>query len=55
MKSIGLLAVLAAALLPGISTGQNQDDMKAYPASIEGLTRMVFRVPAVEHEDDHLV
>jgi ecotin len=55
MKSIGLLAVLAAALVPGISAGQNQDNMQAYPASIEGLTRMVFRVPAVENEDDHLV
>jgi ecotin len=55
MKSIGLSALLASVLFPGISGAQNQDDLKAYPAAIDGLTRMLFRVPAMENEADHLV
>jgi ecotin len=55
MKPIGILAAFAAFLSLGIAAGQDQDDMKPYPAAEAGLVRMVFRVPAVENEADRLV
>lgn len=35
--------------------GEPPEDLKPYPAPSEGVTRAVFRVPAVEHEADRKV
>jgi ecotin len=48
--------VLLAGLLPPVLVAAPvEDDMKPYPAPVEGVTRMVFRVPALENEDQRKV
>ena len=55
MKSLTILAALAALLLAVTGLAQNQDDMKPYPAAEPGYGRLVFRVPEREDEANHQV
>lgn len=55
MKYLSLCVVLVWLLPPAVSAGQMPDDMKPYPLPEPGVTRAVFRVPAVENEQDRKV
>jgi len=55
MNYLTLSALAATLLSPALAAGQNADDLKPYPAPQQGVIRTVFRVPAVENEDDRKV
>lgn len=55
MKAVWLIIVVAALLPLEMMAEQDKKDMKPYPAPDHGFERMVFRVPAVENEEDRKV
>ena len=55
MKYAGLFTVMVLLLTPTANAGKEMEEMKPYPAAEEGLTRMVFRLPTVENEEDRKV
>jgi ecotin len=51
-----LLCALLVSLLPVVSAGQEiKNDLKPYPEPAPGVIRTVFRVPAVDREDERKV
>ena len=46
---------LASVVLPSVAAAQTLADMRPYPEPEEGFTRMVFRLPALENEEDRRV
>ena len=55
MRYSSLCAVLALVLPPVASAGQDADEMKPYPLPEPGVSRAVFRLPAVGNEQDRKV
>jgi len=55
MKTASLIPFMAAAMIADVSAANGADEMKPYPAADAGFVRMVFRLPAVENEQDRMV
>lgn len=55
MKKLKYVLLLAGCLPVFVAAGGDRDTMKPYPAAGEGFARLVFRVPAMDNEDDRKV